>query len=197
MFPTHSPPIAPIAGSLAAPLARGRVVGSGFAAMQPFTLPMPREMWIGGASRQAVASKTALVKPALSRIAQQLQAQGMALQARCHGPSGAWRVEVTVVDGLKASKVVRGPWPMGMRVDMGTPAGAAGSGVGGCGRLLARRAIQPPVAAHVDGAAPLQQSARCLVALCPARQQPCECGCPLRWVIAVQNKTGCVQKRVA
>jgi len=60
---------------------------------------------------------------ALSRIAQQLQAQGMALKARCHGPSGAWRVEVTVVDGLKASKVVRGPLADGHEVDMGTPAG--------------------------------------------------------------------------
>ena len=47
----------------------------------------------------------------------------MALTASCHAASGAWVVQVRVVDGMKASKVVRGPLADGHDVDMGTPAG--------------------------------------------------------------------------
>jgi D-alanyl-D-alanine dipeptidase len=60
---------------------------------------------------------------AFSQLAQQLRAQGMALNAQCRAASGAWVVQVMVVDGLKASKVVRGPLADGHEVDMGTPAG--------------------------------------------------------------------------
>ncbi|EJE53239.1 D-ala-D-ala dipeptidase [Acidovorax sp. CF316] len=52
-----------------------------------------------------------------------LKAQGMALKTRCHAQTGAWVVQVVVVDGLRASKVVRGPLADGAEVDMGTPSG--------------------------------------------------------------------------
>ena len=51
----------------------------------------------------------------------------MALQATCNTASGGWVVQVQVVDGTKAHKVVRGPLADGQAVDMGTPAGAARS----------------------------------------------------------------------
>ena len=51
----------------------------------------------------------------------------MALQANCNAASGGWVVQVQVVDGTKAHKVVRGPLADGQAVDMGTPAGAARS----------------------------------------------------------------------
>lgn len=68
---------------------------------------------------------------ALSGAIKELQAHGMALQARCVvGDAGAagWVVQVRVVDGLKASKVVRGPLADGHEVDMGTPAGVRHAG---------------------------------------------------------------------
>lgn len=60
---------------------------------------------------------------ALRAVADSLQAQGLALKTRCHAESGAWVVRVVVVDGLRASKLVRGPLADGGEVDMGTPAG--------------------------------------------------------------------------
>jgi D-alanyl-D-alanine dipeptidase len=50
----------------------------------------------------------------------------MALQATCNAASGGWVVQVQVVDGTKAHKVVHGPLADGQAVDMGTPAGASG-----------------------------------------------------------------------
>ena len=69
--------------------------------------------------------KEPTAKPALERIGRELQSQGMALQANCNAASGGWVVQVQVVDGTKAHKVVRGPLADGQAVDMGTPAGAA------------------------------------------------------------------------
>lgn len=67
---------------------------------------------------------TATGQPAALRaVADSLKAQGLALKARCHAESGAWVVRVAVVDGLRASKLVRGPLADGGEVDMGTPAG--------------------------------------------------------------------------
>ncbi len=66
-------------------------------------------------------------RPALERIGRELQSQGMALQATCNTTSGGWVVQVQVVDGSKAHKVVRGPLADGQAVDMGTPVGAARS----------------------------------------------------------------------
>ena len=49
---------------------------------------MPREMWIGViASRQGSCQQDRAGQAALSRIAQQLQEQGMALQAAAMGPA--------------------------------------------------------------------------------------------------------------
>ena len=71
--------------------------------------------------------KEPTAKPALERIGRELQSQGMALQANCNAASGGWVVQVRVVDGTKAHKVVRGPLADGQAVDMGTPAGAVRS----------------------------------------------------------------------
>ncbi|MFN9473615.1 D-Ala-D-Ala dipeptidase [Acidovorax sp.] len=60
---------------------------------------------------------------ALRSVEDGLRAQGMALKAQCNAQTGAWTVRVVVVDGLRASKVVRGPLADGGEVDMGTPAG--------------------------------------------------------------------------
>lgn len=63
-------------------------------------------------------------QPAALRSAQDgLKAQGMALKAQCNLQTGAWVVQVIVVDGMRASKVVRGPLADGGEVDMGTPSG--------------------------------------------------------------------------
>ena len=71
--------------------------------------------------------KEPTAKPALERIGRELQSLGMALQATCNAATGGWVVQVQVVDGTKAHKVVRGPLADGQAVDMGTPAGAARS----------------------------------------------------------------------
>jgi D-alanyl-D-alanine dipeptidase len=60
---------------------------------------------------------------ALQRVAQELSAHGLELQAACAASGPGWVVQVRVIDGLKASKVVRGPLADGLEVDMGTPAG--------------------------------------------------------------------------
>lgn len=86
----------------------------------------------GSVSEQiAVASgctESAAQRAAIGRIAQELQAQGLALQARCPEEGAGWVVQVRVVDGMKASKIVRGPLADGHDVDMGTPAGVSLAG---------------------------------------------------------------------
>ena len=52
----------------------------------------------------------------------------MALKTVCQAGSGGLRVQLQVVDGMKASKVVRGPLADGQEVDMGTPSGVAQAG---------------------------------------------------------------------
>ena len=79
---------------------------------------------------------TPKTESALRRIGHELQAQGMALNALCNAVSGAWVVQVRVVDGMKASKVVRGPLADGQDVDMGTPSGAALAGASGNARMF-------------------------------------------------------------
>lgn len=69
-----------------------------------------------------------MARAALQRIAHELQTQGMSLQATCKPSSHGWTVQVRVVDGMKASKVVRGPLADGQNVDMGTPSGVALTG---------------------------------------------------------------------
>ncbi|MDD2178073.1 D-Ala-D-Ala dipeptidase [Acidovorax sp. D2M1] len=75
----------------------------------------------------APCDKAPAARSALERIGRELQSHGMALQATCNTTSGGWVVQVQVVDGTKAHKVVRGPLADGQAVDMGTPAGAARS----------------------------------------------------------------------
>ena len=60
---------------------------------------------------------------ALRSVDEGLKAQGLALKAQCNPQTGAWAVQVIVVDGMRASKVVRGPLADGGEVDMGTPSG--------------------------------------------------------------------------
>lgn len=67
--------------------------------------------------------ETPAARAAFLNITHELQAQGMALKASCQVASGGWVVQVQVTDGVKASKVVRGPLADGHDVDMGTPAG--------------------------------------------------------------------------
>lgn len=78
-------------------------------------------------SEPAACRETPQARAALEDIARELQAQGLALRAACHTTAGrgGWMVQVRVVDGLKASRVVRGPLADGQDVDMGTPAGVA------------------------------------------------------------------------
>ncbi|MFI8614403.1 D-Ala-D-Ala dipeptidase [Acidovorax sp. NPDC077693] len=70
-------------------------------------------------------AETAASRNALQGIAQELKAQGLAFRASCQVAQSrsGWVVQVKVVDGAKASKVVRGPLADGHDVDMGTPAG--------------------------------------------------------------------------
>ncbi|MBV7455874.1 D-Ala-D-Ala dipeptidase [Acidovorax sp. sif1233] len=79
-------------------------------------------------------------RAALDGVARELQAQGMALEATCPVAAGEWVVRVRVVDGMKASKVVRGPLADGHDVDMGTPAGVRQGGA-----ELAARGFSPDV----------------------------------------------------
>lgn len=86
-----------------------------------------------GAATQAahaaapLCQDTPATRAALQGVAQELKAQGLALRAVCTdgAQGGGWKVQVQVVDGFKAIKVVRGPLADGHEVDMGTPAGVA------------------------------------------------------------------------
>lgn len=61
----------------------------------------------------------------LAAVQQQLRPAGLALRARCDPAAAGWVMEVLVLDGVRARKVVRGPLADGQPVDMGTPAGAS------------------------------------------------------------------------
>jgi D-alanyl-D-alanine dipeptidase len=63
----------------------------------------------------------------VERVRSELQAQGLALKTSCQASQGDLAVRVEVVDGLRASKVLRGPLADGEAVDMGTPAGVSGA----------------------------------------------------------------------
>lgn len=67
------------------------------------------------------------LRAAVGRVRSELQAQGLALKTSCQTSQGALAVQVEVVDGLRASKVLRGPLAEGEAVDMGTPAGVSGA----------------------------------------------------------------------
>ena len=84
--------------------------------------------------------KEPTARPALERIGRELQSQGMALEATCNAARGGWVVQVQVVDGVRATKTVRGPLADGQAVDMGTPAG-----VGRANAALEARGFSPDV----------------------------------------------------
>lgn len=73
-------------------------------------------------------SGTPAARAALQSVGQELEALGMVLNATCPSAGGGWVVQLRVVDGMKASKVVRGPLADGHEVDMGTPSGVALAG---------------------------------------------------------------------
>lgn len=67
------------------------------------------------------------LRAAVESMHSELQAQGLVLKTSCQVSQGALAVQLEVVDGLRASKVLRGPLAEGEAVDMGTPAGMAGA----------------------------------------------------------------------
>lgn len=70
------------------------------------------------------------LRNAVASVRSELQAQGLALKVACEATQvsqGALVVRLDVVDGLRASKVVRGPLADGEAVDMGTAAGVGGA----------------------------------------------------------------------
>ena len=130
---THHMPHSPLARAVRAVRAGAAVVAlaagslTGLQAAASTDTVAGRGQSVHGMDSQPCQS-TPETESALHRIGHELQAQGMALNALCNAVSGAWVVQVRVVDGMKASKVVRGPLADGHDVDMGTPAGVALAG---------------------------------------------------------------------
>ena len=79
-------------------------------------------------ARIAACEGSGAARTALQRVANELEAQGLELKASCAARGSGWVVQVLVIDGVKASKVVRGPLADGLEVDMGTRAGVALAG---------------------------------------------------------------------
>ncbi len=121
--PTAAMPLATRWSSVAVALLLSACAHSPQAAVPTPGLQSGAMPW--GQTAISPCDKEPTAKPALERIGRELQSQGMALQATCNAASGGWVVQVQVVDGTKAHKVVRGPLADGQAVDMGTPAGAA------------------------------------------------------------------------
>jgi len=87
------------------------------------TAPAPPLAADAARGSAAGCRETPSARAALQAVTHELQAQGLAFRAACHAAAAGWVVQVRVVDGMKASKVVRGPLADGHDVDMGTPAG--------------------------------------------------------------------------
>ena len=121
--PTAAMPLATRWSSVAVALLLSACAHSPQAAVPTPGLQSGAMPW--GQTAISPCDKEPTAKSALERIGRELQSQGMALQATCNAASGGWVVQVQVVDGTKAHKVVRGPLADGQAVDMGTPAGAA------------------------------------------------------------------------
>ena len=125
MHPTPQKPSFPYIGywlSLAAGIGLAACVQSPQAAVPAPTLPPVPKAW--GAEVEGCAGGERL-RAAVASVRRELQAQGLALKTSCRVSRGALAVQVEVVDGLRASKVLRGPLADGEAVDMGTPAGVA------------------------------------------------------------------------
>ena len=89
----------------------GMVAGAALAEMEAAAVPGCAD---GGPLQRAVSALRA-----------ELQPQGLALRAVCEAPAQSLLVQVEVRDGVRASKVVRGPLADGEPVDMGMQPGAA------------------------------------------------------------------------
>ena len=64
---------------------------------------------------------------AVAALGAELQPQGLALRAACDASTNALVVQVEVRDGVRASKVVRGPLADGEPIDLGEATGAGAS----------------------------------------------------------------------
>lgn len=114
--------------SVALAMVLAACVHSPQAAVQDHGVAMPRlAMATARPGGQECRSDTA-AHGSLKALAMELKAQGMALKTACRSGSGGLQVQLQVVDGMKASKWVRGPLADGQDVDMGTPSGIAGPG---------------------------------------------------------------------
>lgn len=114
------------------PTQRGAALGGALLALALLCHAVPASASAGGsvppqpsATLDSGCSQTVGTRQSLARIAQELKAQGMALEAMCQPGQPGWMVRVRVVDGVRAAPFVRGPLADGHEVDMGTPAGAA------------------------------------------------------------------------
>lgn len=112
-------PLTARGGSVVVALFLAACVHSPYAAVPAAGVDVAQSTAVGAAACRA----TPAARSALQNISQELQAQGMAMKATCQSDSGGWVVQVRVMDGMKASQVVRGPLADGHDVDMGTPAG--------------------------------------------------------------------------
>ena len=82
------------------------------------------QTYAGASSAKVVGCDSASsTRAALRDIDAQLHDHGMALKSSCQPNMSGLQVQVRVIDGMKASKVVRGPLADGQDVDMGTPSG--------------------------------------------------------------------------
>lgn len=110
--------------SVATALLLAACVHSPQAAVPASPEPRAASAAAGQGSAQPCA-ETSASRIALQGITQQLKAQGLAFRASCQVAQSrsGWVVQVKVTDGVKASKVVRGPLADGHDVDMGTPPG--------------------------------------------------------------------------
>lgn len=100
-------------------------------AQSPQAAVPPDGMAAAPAGAQAVAvpgcADGGPLQRAVAALGAELQPQGLALRAVCDAPNNALAVQVEVRDGVRASKVVRGPLADGEPVDLGVAAGAAAS----------------------------------------------------------------------
>lgn len=82
-----------------------------------------RDLASAAPTSASVCVSDASSRASLQSLTTELKAQGMALKTACQSGGRSLQVQLQVVDGMKASRVVRGPLADGEEVDMGTPSG--------------------------------------------------------------------------